>query len=167
MYYYSTMRIGEELPFSYVLNSSPQNKSVLPLGREQSQNQGPGVILDISPAGWAAAGRGDSTAEALAAMECQTCNSRKYQDVSSDSSVSFQSPTHIGPGQAASAVAAHEAEHLSNDRASAEREGREIVSQTMRLKTSICPECKVSYVSCGEARTISISKADTNVDIEV
>ena len=161
------MRIGGELPFFYIQNPVPLQNPVLasgaPLSREQPNNQTPGIILDISPAGWAAyqqAG-GGGPAEALGAMECRTCDSRRYQDISDDPSVSFQSPTQIGPGQSASAVAAHEAEHVANERANAERDGHEIISQTVRLKTAICPECKVAYVSGGETRTISRQKDDT------
>ena len=166
VYYYLSMRIGGELPPAYMLVplQNPVPPSGVVLGQGQPINR-PDVIVDISPAGWAASGRADSQgiAQALGALECETCNSRRYQDGSSDPSVSFQSPTHISPGQAASAVAAHEAEHVTNEQANAERDGREIISQTVRLKTSICPECKVVYVSGGETRTISRPKVDMEV----
>jgi hypothetical protein len=166
------MRIGSEL-LSVYQNTPSQNHQNLALsaGRAQAHTQSsPGVIVDISPAGWAAynqakAAGGKEHADGFSAMECETCDSRAYQDNSDDPSVSFQSPTHINPRQSASVVAAHEAEHIANDRASAEREGREVVSQTVSLITSICPECKLTYVSGGEARTLSMSKGD-NVDIE-
>ena len=124
----------------------------------------PGVTVDISPETFAAARLGAEKAGRGAAAEmntqCRTCESRRYQDVSNDSSVSFQTPTHISPGQSASAVAAHEAEHVSNEQAKAAREDREIISQTVTLKTSICPECKTVYVSGGETRTISADKRE-------
>ena len=115
-----------------------------------------GIVLDISPKAWAAYEQSKVSNPA----ECSTCDSRKYQDVSNDSSVSFQTPTHISPGASASAVASHEAEHVSNERANAEQEGREIVSQTVSLSTSICPECKRVYVSGGTTRTLSIGKSE-------
>ena len=162
------MRIGNELPSVYMQNPlmAPHSNHAIPSEREQPHNQiRPGVVVDISPAGWAAYNQADGhgIAEALSALECQTCDSRRYQDVSDDPSVSFQSPTNISPGQSASAVAAHEAEHLANERANAESDGREIISQTVRLKTAICPECGVSYVSGGETRTISRPKVDMEV----
>ena len=92
--------------------------------------------------------------------ECQTCKNRKYQDGSSDPSVSYQSPTHISPGQAGAAVAAHEGEHVAHEQAKAEQEDRKIVSQTVSLNTSICPECGRVYISGGVTRTITASKPE-------
>jgi len=121
----------------------PQNQ---PNSAHQSIKNFPGVVVDISPTGWAA----------LSAQECKTCDSRTYKDVSGDPSVSFQTPTHISPGQSAAVVASHESEHVSNERLNAERDGREIISQTVTLSTSICAECKRVYVSGGTTRTISM-----------
>jgi predicted Zn-ribbon and HTH transcriptional regulator len=90
--------------------------------------------------------------------ECKTCASRKYKDASNDPSVSFQSATHISPGQSAASVSAHESEHVSNEQVKADKDNREIISQTVTLKTSICPECKRVYVAGGETRTISKQK---------
>ena len=169
------MRIGEELPFSYIHNPAPIKNPAPDLNmpswreslwQEPPKNQGgTGIIVDISPAGWAASSRTAERgiSEALRDLECNTCNSRSYRDISNDSSVSFQSPTHLSPGPAASAVAAHEAEHVANEKAYAERDGREIISQTVRLMTSICPECKITYVSGGETRTVSKAKVDIEV----
>ena len=129
---------------------------------QQPNNQsGPGVIVDISPRGWAAYEQSRmekgkiQDLDKAGPVECATCESRRYIDGSDDPSVSFQTPTHIGPGESAAAVAAHEAEHVSNEQARAERDGREIISQTVTLHTSICPECNRVYVSGGQTRTIS------------
>jgi ribosomal protein L32 len=100
--------------------------------------------------------------EAFKTNECQTCKNRKYQDGSNDPSVSFQSPTHIGPNQAATAVAAHEGEHVAHEQAKAQREDRRIVSQTVTLHTSICPECGRVYISGGVTRTVTANKPDNN-----
>ncbi len=86
-------------------------------------------------------------------IECQTCANRQYQDGSDDPSVSMQSPTKIDSKAAASAVRKHEYEHVNNEQARAERDGREVVSQSVRLHTDICPECGKVYVSGGETRT--------------
>ena len=86
--------------------------------------------------------------------ECKTCSSRKYKDISNDPSVSFQSPTHISPGQSAAMVSSHENEHVSSEKAKAAEEGREIISQTVTLSTAICPECKRVYISGGVTRTV-------------
>lgn len=89
--------------------------------------------------------------------ECQTCKERKYQDGSDDPGVSYQTPTHISPEQAASAVRGHEMEHVVREQASAEREGRRVVSQSVSIHTAICPECGRVYVSGGTTRTTTAS----------
>ena len=147
-----------------------------------SRRELPGIVVDISPQSWAAYQRGGGAvgaggqsaplngttgtadkaggAGAIKTMEelqCVTCSNRKYQDVSNDSSVSFQAPTRISPGQAAGAVRAHEQEHVSNEQTRAERDGRRIVSQTVTLSSAICPECKRPYISGGVTRTTTAS----------
>lgn len=86
---------------------------------------------------------------------CQTCEERKYQDGSDDSSVSYQTPTRIDPDAAQAAVRSHELEHVSHEQAKAQREGRKVVSQTVTLHTDICPECGRVYVSGGTTRTVT------------
>ena len=125
-----------------------------------------GVILDISPETFAASRLGRLAEPELNPGVCRTCESRTYQDVSDDPSVSFQTPTHISPSQSASAVASHEAEHVSNERAKAEREGREIVYQSVSLSTSICPECKKVYVSGGTTRTTTAEQNNVSHEPE-
>ena len=122
-----------------------------------------GLVVDISPEGRAAYERialknESGKAEALEAAqprECQTCKNRKYQDDSSDPSVSFQAPAHISPGAAPSVVASHEREHVSHEQTKAKQDDRRIVSQTVTLKTSICPECGRMYISGGVTRTLT------------
>lgn len=103
---------------------------------------------------------GKSAQGALEEGECETCESRKYQDGSDDMGVSFQTPTNIKPEQAASAVRGHEMEHVYREQAKADREGRKVVSQNVTMHTEICPECGKSYVSGGTTRTVT--KADTD-----
>jgi hypothetical protein len=88
--------------------------------------------------------------------ECRTCANRKYVDGSSDSGVSFQSPTQIDPSQAASAVRSHEQEHVTRNAAKAESEGMDARS-TVAIHMAICPECGRSYVSGGTTTTIYTS----------
>jgi len=134
----------------------------------------PGIIVDISPKTWNAYNLNKETQKANAIAkasggglksvtpgECQTCKNRSYQDVSDDPSVSFQSAAHISPGQAASRVLSHEYEHVSNEKARAENEGREIISQSVTLQTAFCPECGRIYVSGGTTRTISADVPDS------
>jgi len=126
----------------------------------------PWLTVDISPEGWAAYAKGQTTEnvkgmEKLAALtECKTCKNRKYQDASNDPSVSFQTPTNISPGQSAALVLAHEYEHVSNEQAKAEEEGRRVISQTVRLESSICPECGRSYISGGVTQTVTVKEGD-------
>lgn len=94
-----------------------------------------------------------SPQEVMEEGECQTCKERKYQDGSDDPGVSYQTPTNIDPDVAASAVRGHEQEHVVREQAKAQREGREVVSQSVSLHTAICPECGKVYVSGGTTRT--------------
>lgn len=88
---------------------------------------------------------------------CRTCNNRKYQDRSDDPGVSFKSAAKA-PGDAGVAVRGHEQEHVTRDRAEAERKGREVISQNVRIKTAVCPECGKNYVAGGETTTVTREK---------
>lgn len=94
-----------------------------------------------------------SAQQVMEEAECQTCKERKYQDGSNDPGVSFKTPTKVAPEQAAAAVRGHEQEHVVREQAKAQREGREIVSQSVTYHTAICPECGSVYVSGGTTRT--------------
>lgn len=85
--------------------------------------------------------------------DCETCRTRKYQD-GSDENVSFKSAAHISPQAAGSAVRAHENEHVSNAYKKAEKGNGEVVSASVTIQTSVCPECGRSYVSGGETNTM-------------
>lgn len=91
--------------------------------------------------------------------ECQTCARRKYQDGSDDPGVSFKTAAHIAPEQAAATVRGHEMEHVVREQAKAVREDRRVVSQSVTLHTSICPECGDAYVSGGTTRTVTAAKS--------
>lgn len=86
--------------------------------------------------------------------ECQTCKNRKYQDGSDDPGVSFKTASKVN-GNAEAAVRGHEQEHVTRNRAKAEREGSEIVYQSVIIKHAICPECGDTYVSGGETTTVT------------
>lgn len=102
----------------------------------------------------------DAAQKTAKEAECQTCKERKYQDGSDDAGVSFKTPAHISPDQAASAVKGHEMEHVVRERAAAEREDRRVVSQSVTMHTAICPECGRVYVSGGTTRTTTASKPE-------
>lgn len=85
--------------------------------------------------------------------ECQTCKNRKYVDGSDEANVSFKSAAHVSPEQASSAVRAHEGEHVSNAYSKAAKGNGEVLSATVSIHTSICPECGRSYVSGGVTNT--------------
>ena len=84
--------------------------------------------------------------------ECETCKRRKYKD-GSDEMVSFKSPQHVSPEAAAAAVRAHEGEHVSNAYKKAAQKNGKVVNASVRINTSICPECGRSYVSGGVTHT--------------
>jgi hypothetical protein len=90
-------------------------------------------------------------------QRCETCSKRAYKDGSDDPTVSYQTPTHISPEQAAGAVAAHEQEHVRHEQARAAENGARVVSQTVVIHTAICPECGRVYVSGGETKTVTQS----------
>lgn len=86
---------------------------------------------------------------------CETCDNRKYVDISNDESVSFQIPTEISREQAAAKVRAHENEHIVNEKANAAESGRKVVSQSVTINTDVCPECGSTYVSGGKTKTVT------------
>lgn len=92
--------------------------------------------------------------------ECQTCKERKYQDGSNEN-VSYKAASHISPDAAASAVRSHEGEHVSNAYTKASEKNGEVVSASVSIHTSICPECGRTYVSGGTTST-QIKYSDTS-----
>ena len=84
--------------------------------------------------------------------ECQTFKNRKYKD-GSDEMVSFKSPTHISPEAAASAVRAHEQEHVTNAYSKAATKNGKVLSASVSIHTAICPECGRTYISGGTTHT--------------
>lgn len=84
--------------------------------------------------------------------ECQTCKKRKYQD-GSDEMVSFKNAAHISPEAAASAVRAHEQEHVSNAYKKAATNNGKVINASVSIHTAICPECGRTYVSGGTTHT--------------
>lgn len=84
--------------------------------------------------------------------ECQTCKNRKYQD-GSDEMVSFKNAAHISPTAAASAVRAHEQEHVSNAYKKAATNNGKVINASVALHTAICPECGRTYISGGTTHT--------------
>ena len=93
--------------------------------------------------------------------ECETCANRRYQDGSDDPGVSFKNASKIS-GNVEAAVRGHEQEHVSRNQAEAEREGREIVYQSVVIKHAICPECGTTYVAGGETTTVTRAKTDSD-----
>ena len=84
--------------------------------------------------------------------ECKTCKNRKYKD-GSDEMVSFKSPTHISPESAASAVRAHEQEHVSNAYSKAAMKNGKVMAASVSIHMGICPECGRTYVAGGTTHT--------------
>ena len=97
-------------------------------------------------------------------IECQTCKNRTYQDGSNDPGVSFKTPGKIDPAVAGSVVMAHEQEHVKNESSRAAAEHRKVVSQSVALETSICPECGRVYVSGGKTTTVTKADNEQNND---
>jgi hypothetical protein len=87
-------------------------------------------------------------------QDCETCKKRKYQDGSDEGNVSFKTASHISPEAAGSAVRAHENEHVNNAYNKASEGNGEVLSATVSIHTSICPECGRSYISGGTTNTM-------------
>jgi len=101
---------------------------------------------------------GEKKLKELDILPCETCDSRRYQDDSDDSGVSFQTPQHIAPEASGQMVMAHEQEHVAREGAAAEAEDREVVSQSVTLHSDVCAECGKVYVAGGETRTTTRAK---------
>jgi len=105
--------------------------------------------------------------------ECETCANRKYVDVSNDPNVSFKTPTHLSPGGAAYAVAAHEFEHVTHEQSNAQQNGRKVLYQSVQIRTAICPECGRVYVAGGKTTTVTTEKSSPpealgrNLDLKI
>jgi len=91
-------------------------------------------------------------------VECGTCANRKYRDVSSDSTVSFQTPTKLAPAAAEVLVRAHEQEHVNHEQVSAKEQGAKVVAQNVVIHYGICPECGRPFVSGGTTTTVTSAK---------
>ena len=104
--------------------------------------------------------------EVMEDSECKTCAERKYQDGSDDPGVSFKTAAHISPEQAAAKVRSHEYEHVVREQSKADRENKEVVSQSVRLHTDICPECGRTYVSGGVTNTVTRGKSESQEQVE-
>lgn len=95
----------------------------------------------------------DSASKIKPTTECSTCENRKYVDGSNESDVSFKTPGVIKPEQAYAKVSAHERQHVANAVAKGNEPGAELVSASVSLKMSVCPECGRSYVAGGQTVT--------------
>lgn len=72
----------------------------------------------------------------------------------------MKSPTHLSTAEAGAAVSAHENEHVVREQAEASEEGREVVAESVRIFTAVCPECGRNYVSGGETTVVTRKKGD-------
>jgi len=95
----------------------------------------------------------DTTAGKTNAPEkCETCENRKYQDGSNEN-VSFKAASHISREAAPAAVRAHEGEHVANAYEKAAKDDGKVLQASVRIHTSICPDCGRPYVSGGTTHT--------------
>ena len=102
--------------------------------------------------------KGDGFAGDCPACQCEKCRSRRYQDSSNDSRVSFQIPTVMDPVRAKAKVMSHEMEHVRNEQHKAKRENNVVVSQSVRIMTDRCDECGTNYVKGGFTLTVTRPK---------
>ena len=98
--------------------------------------------------------QGDGFTETCPSCQCEKCRTRRYQDISNDSRVSFQVPSKMDPVKAKVRVMSHEMEHVRNEQHKAQREGMKVVRQSVRIMNARCVECGTSYVKGGFTRTV-------------
>lgn len=101
---------------------------------------------------------GEKRLKQMGLIECETCSTRLYLDGSDDPGVSFKTPTHISPEASFAMVNAHENEHVTNERANAHAEEKEVIAQSVRIFMSVCPECGKHYSSGGLTTTVTADK---------
>lgn len=89
------------------------------------------------------------------ACQCEKCRTRRYQDGSNDSRVSFQMPTVMDPVKAKVRVMSHETEHVRSEQHKAKKENKVVISQTVRILNDRCDECGRNYVKGGFTKTIT------------
>lgn len=99
--------------------------------------------------------KGDGFIGDCPACQCEKCRSRRYQDGSNDSRVTFQMPTAMDPVKAKIRVMSHEMEHVRSEQHKAKQENKIVVSQTVRILNDRCEECGRNYVKGGFTRTIT------------
>ena len=92
--------------------------------------------------------------------QCEKCRSRRYQDGSNDSRVSFQMPTVMDPVKARTKVMSHEMEHVRSEQHKAKQENKVVVSQSVRIMNDRCEECGRNYVKGGFTRTVTRPKLE-------
>ncbi|RJP25982.1 MAG: hypothetical protein C4527_16110 [Candidatus Omnitrophota bacterium] len=85
-----------------------------------------------------------------------------YQDGSSDSGISFQSPTPFTPAQAPFAVRQHELSHVRRETSDALLEGRRVMT-SVTIHSTIDPRTGERHVGGGQARVIVFPKLVSNV----
>ncbi len=115
---------------------------------------GSDAASEVSPPGAADRSEEASSVKNTSFSGCETCRNRKYVDVSAESDVSFQAPAHINPASSATVVAGHERQHVANAVQKGSAPNAKLVSATVRLITSVCPECGRRYVSGGVTNTV-------------
>lgn len=95
----------------------------------------------------------DSASKVKETGRCETCESRKYIDGSNESDVSFKTPSSVKPEESFAKVSSHERQHVSNAIAKGNKPGAKLISATVSLKMSTCPECGKKYVAGGLTKT--------------
>ena len=85
--------------------------------------------------------------------ECQTCKNRKYKDGSDEANVSFKSAAHVSPQAAGAAVRAHEGEHVQNAYNDAAKNNGKVISASVSIHLSVCPESSFQEKYYGQTRS--------------
>lgn len=157
-------RVGSNIPIQPTGQTQPYKHSSVNIPKsEMIEPKGKFILGDQERLSHLQSVYGDKALKQMGIIECSTCASRTYVDGSNDPGVSFKTPTKVSPEQSFSAVASHETEHVSNEKAKAIRDDAEIISQSVVLHNSVCPECGVSYVAGGKTTTVTKKPIHQNV----
>lgn len=98
---------------------------------------------------------------------CSTCAQRAYKDGSNDAGVSFKTATSVPASTAGVAVASHEGEHVTREKAKAQQEGRIVTQAKVTFQYASCPECHKMYIAGGTTTISTVADTKTQNGTEL
>ena len=132
-------RIARSTAPNFVSTSTSQASADHPSSASAQFQDGFKKSPSFSDLGKASAGVYYKPSPTDAEENAPTQESARAEEAGADPGVSFKVPGKIAKSVAASAIRAHEREHVTRNAAEAQREDREVISSSVVLHTGICP----------------------------